>query len=102
MRRPEVDNTDWPPQTTSSRQLALAVCSENQSVCSCAHLCCSDTIVCLSVIRMFYFRMFYYYDLKLVHAFIFIIPCILISLFKVRASFPSLGILLYFSFADLD
>jgi len=27
--------------------------------------------------------MFYYYDVKLVHAFIFIIPCILISLIKI-------------------
>ena len=27
--------------------------------------------------------MFYYYDVELVHAFIFIIPCLLITLFKV-------------------
>ena len=31
-----------------------------------------------------YFRMFYYYDVELVHAFIFIIPCLLITLFKVN------------------
>ena len=28
--------------------------------------------------------MVYYYDVKLTHAFIFIIPCVLISLFKVK------------------
>ena len=30
------------------------------------------------------FRMVYYYDVKLTHAFIFIVPCVLISLFKVK------------------
>ena len=29
------------------------------------------------------FRMVYYVDIKLVHAFIFIIPCMLITLFKI-------------------
>ena len=28
-------------------------------------------------------RMVYYFDVKLVHAFIFIIPCVLVSLFKI-------------------
>jgi len=27
--------------------------------------------------------MYYYFDIKLVHAFLFIIPCLLISLFKI-------------------
>ena len=33
------------------------------------------------------FRMVYYYDVKLTHAFIFVIPCVLITLFKVREDF---------------
>ena len=31
--------------------------------------------------------MVYYYDVKLTHAFIFVIPCVLITLFKVREDF---------------
>ena len=40
-------------------------------------------VYCACVIVGIRFRMIYYFDIKLVHAFIFIIPCVLVSLFKI-------------------
>ena len=37
----------------------------------------------INILFFLFFRMVYYFDVQLVHAFIFIIPCVLISLFKI-------------------
>ena len=44
----------------------------------------TDSFCCKLCPTLCKFQMLYYFDLELVHAFIFIVPCVLFSLFKVR------------------
>ena len=87
----EVDNKIWPPQTRLSDHIwqihswfsQTGHCIPVQPTPSSS----LDRIMCLRCILVAFqpcfFQMLYYFDLELVHAFIFIVPCLLLSLDKV-------------------
>ena len=82
----EVDNKIWPPQTRLSDHIwQIHSWFSGTAYLSNQHCPALSTESCVCVaFHPCFFQMLYYFDLELVHAFIFIVPCLLLSLAKVR------------------